>query len=148
MIMYKVLFFLFNVANIMAIALLTISYVLTVVAKARKSAVASSNIVFPILSEQHIMIKHCFWCGTLFVFMNWLLCSSTILPSSEGTNSLSQALLSFGTLWGAMIFVGIVAEVIIKCLKSNGTFNCSVAKGIKSAIGYATLYFVAAFLIA
>lgn len=148
MIMYKALFILFNVANIMAIALLTISYVLTVVAKAKNSASASTKTVFPILSEQHIMIKHCFWCGTLFIFMNWLLCSSSVLPSNVGANALSQAMLAFGTVWGAMIFIGILAEVIIKCLKSRDSFDCSVSKGIKSAIGYSIIYFVASFLIA
>jgi len=149
MIMYNVLLILFKVANIIAVALLAISYVLTVVAKARKSALATSNIVFPVLSEQHTMIKHCFWCGTLFIFLNWLLCSSSVIPTEELTsNSLSHALLQFGVIWAVMIFVGIFSEVIIKCIKSSSSYTCSVSEGIKSTIWYAVLYFVLSFLIA
>lgn len=148
MMMYNVLRVLFIVANVIAVALLAISYVLTIVAKVRKSALATSNIVFPVLAEQHTMIKHCFWSGTLFIFLDWLLCSSTAISVESGaTNSLPQALLTFGVVWAVMIFAGIIAEVIIKCIKSS-SYTCSVSDGIKSSIWYTVLYFVLSFLIA
>lgn len=149
MVMYNVLRILFIVANIIAAVLLAVSYVLTIVAKVRKSALATANIVFPVLSEQHTMIKYCFWSGTLFIFLDWLLCSSAAISVKSGAvNSLSQSLLTFGLVWAVMIFAGIIAEVVIKCIKSSSSYTCSVTDGIKSSICYAVLYFVLSFLIA
>lgn len=149
MIMYNVLLIFFKAANIIAVAVLAVSYILTIVAKARKSSVATANIVFPVFSEQHTMIKHCFWSGTLFIFLNWLLCSSSALPVTGATgNVLSQSLLAFAVVWAIMIFVGIIIEIIIKCIKSSSSYTCSVLEGIKSTICYAVLYFVLSFLIA
>ncbi len=149
MIMYNALLVLFKVANIIAVVLLAISYVLTVVAKVRKSAVATSNILFPVFTEQHTMIKHCFWSGTLFIFLNWLLCSSSALPvDASSPNALSGELLTFGIVWAIMIFAGIITEIVIKCIKTSSSYTCSVTEGIKSTIWYTVLYFVLSFLIA
>lgn len=149
MIMYNALFILFKVANIIAVILLAVSYVLTIVAKVRKSAVATSNILFPVFSEQHTMIKHCYWSGTLFIFLNWLLCSSSALPvDASFPNALSGELLTFGIVWAIMIIVGIITEIVIKCIKSSSSYTCSVTEGIKSTIWYTVLYFVLSFLIA
>lgn len=149
MIMYNALLILFKAANIIAVALMTVSYVLTVVAKVRKNSIASAKITFPVFAEQHTLIKHCFGCGILFAFLNWLLCSSSVLPSNDTAgNTLSQALMTFGIVWAIMIFVGIVIEVIIKCIKSSSSYTCSVSDGIKSTICYTVLCFVLSFLIA
>lgn len=148
MIMYNALLILFKAANIIAVILLAISYVLTIVAKVRKSALATSNILFPVFSEQHTMIKHCYWSGTLFIFLNWLLCSSSALPvDASSSNALSGELLAFGIVWAIMIFAGIITEIVIKCVKSS-SYTCSVTEGIKSTIWYTVLYFVLSFLIA
>lgn len=148
MIMYNALLILFKAANIIAVILLAISYVLTIVAKVRKSALATSNILFPVFSEQHTMIKHCYWSGTLFIFLNWLLCSSSALPvDASSSNALSGELLAFGIVWAIMIFAGIITEIVIKCIKSS-SYTCSVTEGIKSTIWYTVLYFVLSFLIA
>lgn len=147
MIMYNALLILFKAANIIAVILLAISYVLTIVAKVRKSALATSNILFPVFSEQHTMIKHCYWSGTLFIFLNWLLCSSSVLPVDASSNALSGELLAFGIVWSIMIFAGIITEIVIKCIKSS-SYTCSVTEGIKSTILYTVLYFVSSFLIA
>lgn len=147
MIMYNALLILFKAANIIAVILLAISYVLTIVAKVRKSALATSNILFPVFSEQHTMIKHCYWSGTLFIFLNWLLCSSSVLPVDASSNALSGELLAFGIVWAIMIFAGIITEIVIKCIKSS-SYTCSVTEGIKSTILYTVLYFVSSFLIA
>lgn len=149
MIMFNVLLILFRIANIIAIALLGISYVFTVMAKVRKSILASSIFVFPVFSEQYSAIKYCFFSGTLFILLNWLLCSSSAISVETTTpNALSQSLLTFGIVWAIMIFVGIIAEVVIKCINSNSSFSCSVTEGIKSTIRYTVLYFVLSFLIA
>lgn len=149
MIMHDVLQVLFKVANILAVALLAGSYVLNIIAKARKSVMATANIAFPVFSEQHSVIKHSFWCGTLFILLNWLLCSSKVLlVNGKTTNALSEGLLTFAVVWAIMIFVGVVAEIVIKCLKTNGLTSYSVLDGIKSSIGYSALYFVLSFLIA
>ncbi len=149
MIMHNALLTLFKVANILGVALLAISYVLNIIAKSRKSLMATSNIAFPVFSEQHSMIKHCYWCGTLFISLNWLLCSSRVLSVDRNTtNALSEGLLLFAFVWAVMIFVGIIAEIIIKCFKTTGSTSYSIVDGIKSSIWYATLYFVLSFLIA
>lgn len=148
MIMYNALLIFFKIANIIAVVLLSISYVLTVVAKVRKSALATTNILFPVFSEQHTMIKHCFWSGTLFISLNWLLCSSSaLLVDGSSINTLSKELLDFGVVWAIMFFVGIITEIVIKCIKSS-SYTCSVTEGIKSTIWYTVLYFVLSFLIA
>lgn len=148
MIMYNALLILFKVANIIAVILLAISYVFTIVAKARKSAVATSNILFPVFTEQYVMIKHCYWAGTLFIFLNWLLCSSSGLPvDASSTNALSGELFIFGIVWAVLIFAGIITETVIKCIKSSSSYTCSVTEGIKSTIWYTVLYFVLSFLI-
>lgn len=147
--MHDVLLILFKVANILAVVLLVCSYVLNIIARARKSVMVTANISFPVFSEQHSMIKHSFWCGTVFVLLNWLLCSSKVLVvSGKTTNVLSEGLLTFAIIWAIMIFAGIVAEIVMKCFKSNGSTTYSVAAGIKSSIWYSVLYFVLSFLIA
>lgn len=148
MIMYNALLILFTAANIIAVALLLVSYILTVVAKARKSQLATANIFFPVFPEQHIMIKHCFWSGTMFGFLNWLLCSSSALLVDEASvYTLSKSLLYFGIVWAVMIFLGSITEVVLKCIKSEA-YTCSVTAGIKSTIWYSFLYFILSFLIA
>lgn len=148
MMMYNALLILFTVANIIAVALLLVSYILTVVAKVRKSQLATANIFFPVFSEQHTMIKHCFWSATMFGFLNWLLCSSSALLVDEASAyTLSKSLLYFGIVWAVMIFVGIITEVVLKCIQSE-TYTCSVTAGIKSTIWYSFLYFLLSFLIA
>lgn len=149
MIMHDVLLILFKIANILAVLLLACSYVLNIIARARKGVMATANISFPVFSEQHSMIKHSFWCGTLFILLNWLLCSSKVLVvSGKTTNALSEGLLTFAIVWAIKIFVGVVAEIVMKCFKSNSSTTYSVVDGIKSSIWYSVLYFVLSFLIA
>ena len=148
MIMYNVLLILFRVANIAAAALLLISYVFTFITKKKLGKFPTAKIVLPLFSEQHVLVKHCFWSGTVFIVLDWLLCSSSAITVSQtASNSLSQGLLLFGIIWAAMIFVGIVFEVMLKFIKTTSTVNTSLAKGIKSAIAYSVLYFVLSFLV-
>lgn len=147
--MYYALLVFFKVANIIALIMLAASYVLTIIAKIRKSVVSTSSIHFPVFSEQYTIVKHCFWCGTLFAFLNWLLCSSYALPVDDSSvNVLSEELLTFGIAWAIMIFVGIVAEIVLKCIKTTSSHTYSVISGVKSTIWYALIYFVFSFLIA
>ena len=149
MIMHDVLLILFKVANILAVVLLTGSYVLNIIARARKSAMSTANIAFPVFPEQHSMIKHSYWCGTLFILLNWLLCSSKVLVvGEEPPNVLSEVLLMFAVVWAITIFLGVIAEIIIKCFKSSSSTTYTVVDGIKSSIWYSVLYFVLSFLIA
>lgn len=148
MIMYKILLLLFIIANILSLAISGASYILTIVAKSRKSSLATAKIAFPAFAEVHSLIKNCFWSGTIFIALDWLLCSSSILSTeATSTTSLSQALLKMATVWAIMIFVGIIAEIIIRFIKSTGSNSYSLFAGIKSSICYAVIYFVLSFLI-
>lgn len=147
--MYYALLVFFKVANIIAVAVLAVSYVLTVVAKIRKGVVSTATIHFPVFSEQHSIVKHCFWSGTLFIILNWLLCSASLLSVDDSSvNVLSEELLTFAIAWAIMIFVGIVTEIVIKCIKTSGSYAYSVMAGVKSTIWYTLLYFIFSFLIA
>lgn len=148
MMMYKILLLLFIIANILSLVISGASYILTIVAKSRKSSLATAKIAFPTFEEVHSLIKHCFWSGTVFIALDWLLCSSSILSAEANSNSsLSQALLKMATVWAVMIFVGVITEIILRLIKSTSSNSYSVSPGIKSAICYAILYFVLSFLI-
>lgn len=149
MVMYRVLLALFIAANVLAVLLLIASYVTTILAKIRKSTLATANIVFPLLSEQHTMVKYCYWSGAVFGFLNWLLCSSSVLALGTGaTNALSRASLAFGLVWAIAVFLGIASEVVLKCIKTNESNAYSVVSGIKSTVWYSIFCFVVSFLIA
>ena len=147
--MFNALLGLFQAANIIGLVLLVISYVLTVVAKVRKSELSTSTIAFPTFTDMHSVIKSCYWSGTLFVFLNWLLCSSyAIEVGGKHVGNISDALLTFGIVWAVTIFVGAVCELVIKCIRTKGTVRYSVSAGIKSSVWYAVLYLVLSFLTA
>lgn len=149
MVMYKVLLALFIVANVLAFLVLIASYVTTVLAKIRKSTLATANIVFPLLPEQLSMVKYCFWSGIVFGGLNWLLCASSVIAAETGsTNALSRAMLIFGLVWAIAIFLGIVSEVVLKCIKSSGSNSYTIVAGIKSSILFSIVCFVVSFLIA
>ena len=148
MILHNMLFSLFIVSNIISMMSLVVSYILTVIAKIRSGVMVTSNVVLPVFSEQHTIIRHCFWCGTIFAVLDWLLCFSYILPVDEDTASvLSEGLLIFGIVWSILIFFGVIIEIVIKCIKSKA-YICSVANGIRSTIFYAFICFILSFLIA
>ena len=148
MIMYKILLSLFIIANILSLVISGTSYILTIVAKSRKSSLATAKIAFPTFAEVHSLIKHCFLSGTVFIALDWLLCSSSILSAEATSNSsLSQALLKMAMVWAIMIFVGIIVEIILRLIKSTGSISYSILPGIKSSICYSILYFVLSFLI-
>lgn len=151
MIMFNALQVLFKIANILALAILIISYILTVAAKKRKSTLASASIAYPVFSEQHSMIKQCYWSGTLFSVLAWLLCSASVLTVDATivpTAVISQGFLSYGITWAVAFFIGIVAEIVLKFIKNNSSNSYSVMEGVKSTMWYAVLYFVLSFLIA
>ena len=147
MIMQNILSILFAASNALAVLLLLVSYVLNIIARARKSKLSTARVPFPEFADQHTLVSYCHWCAILFALLNWLLCSSKILYTDGSVNNpLAEQLLFFATIWAAMIFIGIVAEVVIRCFKYSGTPNYSVLSGVKSSIWYAIWYFVMAFL--
>lgn len=147
MLMQDILSILFVVSNSLAVGLLLVSYVLNIIARARKSRLSTARVPFPDFADQHTLVSYCHWCAILFALLNWLLCSSKILHTDgSATNPLAQQLLLFGTVWSVMIFVGIVAEVVIRSFKYSGTTTYSILPGVKSSVWYAVWYFVMAFL--
>ncbi len=147
--MFDYLQILYQVANIAAVALTVVSYVMSVVAKRKKSILATANIQFPIYSEQKPIIKHCFVSGFIFMLLSWILCTSEAAENGgRPLEDMSELLLSYAFIWAIMIFVSVVAEVVIKCIRTAGDIDCSVAPGIKSSIWYTVICFVFSFLIA
>ena len=147
--MHDILLILFKAANILAITLLSSSYVLNVIAKARSRTATTAPVALPVFSEQAPMIKKSFGCGTLFILLNWGLCSSRVLEVDQASvNGLSEGLLTFAIVWAIMIFIGIVTEIVLKCFRSSGSTSYSVVDGIKSSTWYSALYFILSFLIA
>lgn len=148
--MYNALLLLFRVANALGVLLLGISYILTIIAKVKERRIPEYSSPIAYFSNLFTLSKHCFWSGTLFIFLDWLLCSSaTIIVNDVVFGELSQDLLLFGFVWALMFFVGLVVEMVLRSISpSSRSKSYFVAEGVKSGVFYSVLYFILSFLVA
>lgn len=145
--MYQVLIVLFYVANILSLAIFFSAFCLTLASK-KLDGHSKLKIELPVFAELATYARHCFWTGTGFIIIDWLLCSSSaIVTGGKPRDVFSEILTTFATVWAIMIFVSIIIEITLKFIRRKSDAVYSVSSAIPSIIWYAILYFILSFLI-
>lgn len=147
--MYQILLVLFYISNILALLVFFTSFCLTIYSKAKDGKNSKVNTELTLFTTIATYARYCFWTGTGFMLIDWLLCSSSaIVPKGVKPGDVfSGTLLSFATIWAIMIFISIVVEVILKIMKKKTDVVYSISSAIPSVIWYPILYFILSFLI-
>ena len=146
--MYQALLVFFYISNILAILIFFVAFCLTVASKKTDGSQSRVKIELPVFTELAKYARYCFWTGTGFILIDWLLCSSSaIVPKGKPQEVFSGALTSFAAIWAIMIFISIIFEIILKFIKKKSDLVYSVSSAIPSIIWYAILYFILSFLI-
>ena len=147
--MFQILLVLFYISNILALLIFFSSFCLTVYSKAKDGKNSKINTEYTLFTTIATYAKYCFWTGTGFILIDWLLCSSSaIIPKGVKPGDVfSGTLLSFALIWAIMIFVSIIFEVVLKIMKKRTDAVYSISSAIPSVIWYSILYFILSFLI-
>ncbi len=153
--MYQILCGLFFISNLIAVIMLIFFYIFTFFAKIQRNKNEYDEHyepAYPVLYNQHHLVKYCFWSGFSFAVLAWLfetsfvsapeLISDIVYILSFKTTELSESLLAAGAIWAFMFFVSIVSEIIVDSVKPRGNYVYSLRGGISSTLSYSIWCFV------